>query len=339
LPASTRELHPVDFAVAIERFHAEYDGQNPELVDALGHADFLRTVPQIDLIAVTEGPGLEPALWTGIVCARMLSTLWDIPVRPINHMEGHIVGSLLRDDQAYGSWQTLHPVALPALALLISGGHTELVRIDAVGGPYAIIGATKDDAVGEAFDKAARLLGLPYPGGPHMARLAHEAWEEKTPAPANLDGSPLHLPRPMISSKDLDFSFSGLKTAVLYAVRAAEKSGPLSDAFKKGLAREFEQAVTETLDAKLHSAIELTGAQTLIVGGGVIANHVLRKRFTDIASEYAIPAYMPSRHISGDNALMIALAGSIEALNTKKGLAADASRPLKADGTKKLSDR
>ena len=277
--------------------------------------------------------------------SNLLSELWNVPVTPTDHMEGHIVGSLLREDQAYGSWQTLHPLDLPGLAFLISGGHTELVRIDALGGPYQIIGRTKDDAVGEAFDKTARVLGLPYPGGPHIAMLAHQAWEENIPAPINPDGTPLKLPRPMINSKDLDFSFSGLKTAVLYAVRAEDKSGingssanALSDSFKMGLAREFTQAVTETLDAKLRAALEQTGAKTLIVGGGVSANHVLRKRFQDTASEYAIPAYMPSRHISGDNALMIALAAAIEAQNAYSGAKKPAQgRALSADGTKKLS--
>jgi N6-L-threonylcarbamoyladenine synthase len=170
---------------------------------------------------------------------------------------------------------------------------------------YTIVGKTKDDAVGEAFDKVARLLGLPYPGGPHIAKLAHEAWEAKIP-------SPLSLPRPMIGSGNLDFSFSGLKTAVLYAVRDEMKKEQLSDTFKKGLAYEFEQAVADTLEAKLASAIDATGAQSIIIGGGVSANHVLRQRFEKVAKEYGLPLYMPSRHISGDNALMIALAGALD---------------------------
>ena len=293
---------------------------NPDLMESITHATFLYDKLPIDAIAVTEGPGLEPALWVGISFARILSDLWGVPLIPVNHMEGHVVGSLLTE-APYGTWQALKPLQFPAVALLISGGHTELIEISGIG-KYTIIGQTKDDAVGEAFDKVARLLGLPYPGGPHISKLAHEAWEQKIP-------SPLTLPRPMISSKDLDFSFSGLKTAVLYAVREnSDATGTLSDIFKKGLAYEFEQAVAETLESKLRDAIEKIGARTIIIGGGVSANHVLRARFQGLADEYGIPLYMPSQHISGDNALMIALAA---ALDTNAH-----SRPLKADGTKRL---
>ena len=305
----------------------ELKDQNPDLVESFAGANFFDKIPNIDRIAVTEGPGLEPALWVGINFARLLGVRWNIPVIPVNHMEGHIVGSLLCDDVPYGSWQTLKELPLPAVALLISGGHTELIRIDALQ-KYEIIGQTKDDAVGEAFDKAARLLGLPYPGGPHISKLAHEAWEQKIP-------SPLKLPRPMINSGDLDFSFSGLKTAVLYVVRAnSAADGSLTENFKKGLAREFEQAVSETLDAKLRAAIEKVGARAVIVGGGVSANHVLRKRFTTTAAEFGIPLYLPSAHISGDNALMIALAGALG--SHKNGENGNTSRALTADGTKRL---
>ncbi|MEK7642136.1 MAG: tRNA (adenosine(37)-N6)-threonylcarbamoyltransferase complex transferase subunit TsaD [Patescibacteria group bacterium] len=277
------------------------------------------TKPRIDAIAVTEGPGLEPALWTGIVFAEKLGAEWKVPIIPVNHMEGHIVGSLIESDTPGGAWQKLKDLPLPSLALLISGGHTELVRIDSLF-HYAIIGATKDDAVGEAFDKVARLLGLPYPGGPHISKLADEARKDGL-------ASSVKLPRPMIHSKDLHFSFSGLKTAVLYAVRDAEKAGIFDDVFKKSLAREFEDAIVETLDTKLRSAIEETGAQSLIIGGGVSANRMLREQFTIIATEFGIPLYMPSPHISGDNALMIALAGALNGTPSNK---------LRAHGTKKL---
>lgn len=332
------------FSESIETFKKEVAPQNPELFESFAAAEFLKTKPQVDRIAVTEGPGLEPALWVGITFARMLSKLWNIPVVPVNHMEGHVIGSLLPSDAANGAWQKLHPVNFPVLAFLISGGHTELVEITQAGRKekgersdspasllpasfsYDIIGQTKDDAVGEAFDKAARLLGLPYPGGPHLARLAHEAHEEKLP-------SPVPLPRPMINSGDLDFSFSGLKTAVLYATRkAADEKGNLSEAFKKGLAHEFETAVADTLEAKLRAAIDKTGAKTLIVGGGVSANHVLRSRFETVAKEYTMPVYLPSRHISGDNALMIALAGAFHAHAQPK-----TPGELRAHGTKRLA--
>jgi len=327
------------FKDVIGSFKVELERANPDLYESLSHAEFLKNITAIDRIAVTEGPGLEPALWVGINFARILGALWNVPIIPVNHMEGHIVGSLLPSDVANGAWQKLHNLPLPAIALLISGGHTELVKISTSSNSilhipysYTIIGQTKDDAVGEAFDKAARLLGLPYPGGPHIARLSHEAYLEKIPAP-------IKLPRPMIKSGNLDFSFSGLKTAVLYAVRDAEKAGIVGDnakdpakteAWKRGLAREFENAVADVLDSKLRSAIEKSSARSVIIGGGVAANHVLRTRFEKTAKEYGIPIFMPSRHISGDNALMIALAAALD-----EKLPAG-SRELRADGTKRL---
>lgn len=301
--------------------------QNPDLWETIKDADFLKEIPNIDKIAVTEGPGLEPALWVGINFAQIIGALWSIPIIPINHMEGHIIGSLLNSNVNINDWQTLKPLQFPAIALLISGGHTELVKIENdiksnQAFKYSIIGQTKDDAVGEAFDKTARLLGLPYPGGPHISKLALQAKEQNII-------STIKLPRPMLNSGNLDFSFSGLKTAVLYAVRENTMiDGTIDDAFKRGLAREFEEAVTETLVAKLRSAIEITGAQTIIIGGGVSANMILRAEFTKLAEEYGIPIYLPTQHISGDNALMIALSG---ALNTNTH-----AIPLKANGTMKL---
>lgn len=281
----------------------------------------------IDAIAVTEGPGLEPALWTGISFAEKLGKEWQVPVIPINHMEGHIVGSLLHSDKPDGKWQQLKKLPLPSLALLISGGHTELVHITGDSNQnfhYKIIGSTKDDAVGEAFDKVARMLGLPYPGGPHLSKLADTARQ-------NGIVSTIKLPRPMIHSKNLDFSFSGLKTAVLYTIRNAEKTDNLDDKFKMGLAREFEDSVSETLGSKLNDAIEQTNAQSLIIGGGVSANIELCNKFVEIADKFGISIFIPSKHISGDNALMIALAG---ALNNNHS---QINRPLRANGTKRLS--
>ncbi len=303
--------------------------QNPELFGSVAAAEFLAHKPRIDAIAVTEGPGLEPALWVGITFARMLGELWNVPIIPINHMEGHIVGSLLPSDAANGAWQKLFPLPLPALAFLISGGHTQLVRVNTIG-HYDILGETKDDAVGEAFDKVARLLGLPYPGGPYIAEYAERARTEGIM-------SPVKLPRPMITSGTLEFSFSGLKTAVLYATRTAPRdaNGAIDPTWKKGLALEFETAVTETLSAKLRAALDETGAGALIVGGGVSANHTLRSAFTSIAQEYGIPAYMPSRHISGDNALMIAVAAALRG-NTNSGSDSTTSGSLRAQGTKRL---
>ncbi len=216
----------------LANFANKIKDKNPDLAVSLESADFLKNIPEINSIAVTEGPGLEPTLWVGITFAKILSDLWNIPVIPINHMEGHIVGSLLASDKADGNWQKLKELPLPAISLLISGGHTELVLVekatsDTMGAfKYNILGQTKDDAVGEAFDKSARLLGLPYPGGPHVSHLADEARKDGLT-------STVTLPRPMIKSGDLDFSFAGLKTAVLYAVRKAEKSATLDENFKK----------------------------------------------------------------------------------------------------------
>ena len=325
---SYSKINDDDFNSTIESFKTDLEPSNPDLFESLKGASFLKDVPKIDRIAVTEGPGLEPALWVGISFARFISALWNITVIPVNHMEGHIYGSLLESDTPYGAWQKLKPVTFPALALLISGGHTELVKIGRKDNPrnvslsglqYTIIGKTKDDAVGEAFDKVARLLGLPYPGGPHISMLSRQAAEQNIK-------SPIKLPRPMIGSGDMDFSFSGLKTAVLYAVRAQGRA--LTDDFKKGLAQEFEQSVSETLDFKLRKSIEYVDAKTLIIGGGVSANTMLRKGFQKTADEFDMPLYLPSTHVSGDNALMIALAGSFHAN--------DSIRDLEADGTKQL---
>jgi N6-L-threonylcarbamoyladenine synthase len=314
------------FENKISTIKSDLEIRNTDLASSFVDTDFLKNIPIIDKIAVTEGPGLEPALWVGISFAKVLSELWSIPIIPINHMEGHVLGSLLDPEIKNGEWQKLKELNFPAVALLISGGHTELIKItrDKQAFPlkYEIIGQTKDDAVGEAFDKTARLLGLPYPGGPHISKLANEAEKENI----KLD---IKLPRPMIDSKDLDFSFSGLKTAVLYAVRNQEKDkGSLDNNFKKGLAREFEESVNETLVKKLRKSIELVGARTIIVGGGVIANTRLRNSFEDLAKEYALPIYLPSKHVSGDNALMIALAGALGAEDYKG--------EINAQGTKKL---
>jgi len=319
-----------ELSTVLETFKSELSKTNPDLWQSLQGASFLSYVPNIDMIAVTEGPGLEPTLWVGINFARILGTIWNIPVVPVNHMEGHVVGSLLKSDLPYGTWQCLSEPALPALSFLISGGHTELVQVNNIGGNdqgrYEILGQTKDDAVGEAFDKVARLLGLPYPGGPHVSKLAHEAYEAGIV-------SPVKLPRPMIASDDLNFSFAGLKTAVLYAVQKATAKNEFTDEYKKGLAYEFEQAVAETLETKLRKAILETDAKSLIIGGGVSANHLLRKRFQAITVEYGIELFLPSLHISGDNALMIALAGALD--HTKSG--PTDVRPLVAHGNKRLS--
>lgn len=298
--------------------------QNPDLLEHLLGSIFINEKPDIDAIAVTEGPGLEPALWVGIAFAEALGKIWQVPVIPIDHMEGHIVGSLLPSEAMSHSWTRLSEFESPALSLLISGGHTELVYMDRIGS-YKIIGETLDDALGEAYDKTARLLGLSYPGGPHVARLANEAR-------INNILSQVRLPRPMIHSDNNDFSFSGLKTAVLYAVRQAprDKDGNIENFWVMGLAREFEDAVSEVLVRKTENALELSGAKTLIVGGGVSINGFLRNALENMCSSKNVKAFFPARHISGDNALMIALACALKS--------APPERSLRASGTKRISD-
>jgi N6-L-threonylcarbamoyladenine synthase len=250
--------------------------------------------PNIDLIAVTSGPGLEPALWVGISAAVALGTLWRVPVLPTNHMEGHIVSVLMENSDN-------RPVEFPALALLVSGGHTELVSVTDWG-TYKTIGQTRDDAVGEAFDKVARMLNLPYPGGPEISKLAEEAVAKNLPKIAN-------LPRPMIHTDNLDFSFSGLKTAVLYYLR--DNPNVINDHEQIcDLAREFQNAVIDVLITKTKRAIEQTGAHTLIIGGGVISNTALRTACKQLEHEYTdLIVRVPTHALSTDNALMIACAG------------------------------
>ena len=252
--------------------------------------------PDIDLIAVTSGPGLEPALWVGINFARALSYVWNIPLVPINHMEGHILSSIFTEDK-------IPPISFPALALLISGGHTEMVLMK-TWGDYTCIGETRDDAVGEAFDKVARILDLPYPGGPEIGARAEHAREKNLPVFTT-------LPRPMIDSDNLDFSFSGLKTAVRYAVQ--DKT--LTEDEINSVACEFEDAVTEVLQKKVGKAINAYGIQTLIVGGGVSANTHIRDTFTNcFKKEYPdLAVYFPPQKLSTDNSIMIALAGHVHA--------------------------
>jgi N6-L-threonylcarbamoyladenine synthase len=263
----------------------------------------------VDAIAVTQGPGLEPALWTGIVFAKELGEKWNVPVIPTNHMEGHMLSPLLHLGERSG-------VRFPAIALLISGGHTQLVKIN-VWGSYEIMGDTKDDAVGEAFDKVARILGLPYPGGPEISKQAESSRLRQSV-------SPFACPRPMLHSKDFNFSFSGLKTHVLYAV---QKIGMPTAEQVQEIAHGFEDAVTEVLVKKTFNAIEKSGAETLILGGGVVANKHVRNTFETLCKDKNITLLLPTHEASTDNALMIAAAGYVEFLQNKT-LGTD----FKADG-------
>jgi N6-L-threonylcarbamoyladenine synthase len=279
---------------------------------------------KIDFLAVTNGPGLPPALWVGVNFAKVISILFghfekSIPIYPINHMEGHIIGAVSKSTTTPGGQShvprppgvvvQIPDLKYPALCLLISGGHTELV-LNTEPQKYQKIGETQDDAVGEAYDKVARLLGLPYPGGPEIGRLA------KVGRDTNVKS--LDFPRPMIHSKDLNFSFSGLKTHILYYTQKIIDSPPLEggvDVVRGGLdeqdkieiATEFEEAVKDVLIYKTRKAISETGAQTLVVGGGVASNTYLKENFEKLANEIGVELYISTKELSTDNALMIAL--------------------------------
>ena len=275
--------------------------------------------PSIEMIAVTSGPGLEPALWVGINFAKALAYLWDIKVVPVDHMEGHILASVF-DGHKLASLQ------FPALSLLVSGGHTELILMEDWG-QYKKIGQTRDDAVGEAFDKVARMLGIPYPGGARIGELAEQARKEEISEFAK-------LPRPMLHSSDLDFSFSGLKTAVLYAT----KDKTLTDDDKKAIARDFEDAVVEVLIKKVSKAIIEHHAESVIVGGGVSANTRLRNEISKLDASLLFPSlkiYLPNPELSTDNSIMIALAGHAR---MSEALTAEVfTTTIKADGNRSLS--
>jgi N6-L-threonylcarbamoyladenine synthase len=238
---------------------------------------------QIDGIAYTAGPGLVGALLTGAAFAHGLSLGWRVPALGIHHLEAHLLAPLLESPSP----------PLPHVALLVSGGHTMLIDVRGIGA-YRILGATRDDAAGEAFDKTAKLLGLPYPGGPELARLAQQ-------------GRPgiFSFPRPMLDRPGLEFSFSGLKTAVMLAVRAT----PLADQTRADIARAVEDAIVATLTAKALRALESTGYPALVVAGGVGANRTLRTRLTQEAAAIGVRTYFPRLEFCTDNAAMVAVAG------------------------------
>lgn len=304
--------------------------------------------PAIDAIAVTVGPGLEPALWVGINFARALATLWDLPIIPINHMEGHIYSAMLQQSGVKPKLQKSNfkqiknfefkKPKFPALALLVSGGHTELVLMKGIG-KYTIIGETLDDAVGEAFDKTARLLGLPYPGGPQIARLAQstqtsaDSTQNNAEVKSEIKNTQLiiKLPRPMLHSKDFNFSFSGLKTAVLYMVRDLKKQHTLKD-IRPAIANEFQNAAIEVLVSKTISAAKKYKAHAILLGGGVSANKKLRKDLKDASQKNNIPLFVSPLSLTGDNALMIAVAGFFNQKKAKKKFSS-----LKADAHMRLS--
>jgi N6-L-threonylcarbamoyladenine synthase len=261
----------------------------------------------LDAIAVTQGPGLATSLHTGIDAAKSLSLALGIPLLPVNHMEAHIYANFIESG-----------VSLPALILVVSGGHTMLVLMKKHG-QYKILGNTLDDAAGEAFDKTAKVIGLGYPGGPLISKLAQ-------------DGNPaaFKFPRPMIKSGNLDFSFSGLKTAVLYE---AQKHMPLTKQMKNDLAASLQAAIVDVLIAKTQTAAEQYNPRTLMLGGGVAANKQLREHFIVLANRLGLNYSIPPMVYCTDNAAMIGLAAHYRIQNKKaqftNNFSAEPNLPLK----------
>lgn len=243
---------------------------------------------ELDAIAYTAGPGLVGALMVGAATAHGLARALTIPVLGVHHMEGHLLAPML---------ETQRP-DFPFVALLVSGGHTQLVEVRGLG-DYRLLGESVDDAAGEAFDKAARMLSLPYPGGPHMARLAEHG-----------DPKRFRFPRPMTDRPGLDFSFSGLKTHTLTAVRRLASEGTLDERTRADLARAFEEAAVDTLVIKCRRALDQTGLKRLVVAGGVSANRRLRERLDDALARRGACAFYPRGRFCTDNGAMIAYAGA-----------------------------
>ena len=274
--------------------HAVYGGVVPEIASRDHVRMLLPLIQRVmsdagverpDAIAYTAGPGLVGALMVGGGMAAGLGLAWDCPVVPVHHMEGHLLAPMLEET----------PPEFPFLALLVSGGHSMLITVRALG-DYRLLGTTVDDAVGEAFDKTAKLLGLGYPGGPALAALAEDG-----------DEKAYGLPRPMLNKPGFDFSFSGLKTAVMLEVRKAESDGRLA-ACKADLAASFQRAAVDTLVAKSLRAARAEGLERIVVAGGVGANRLLRK---EMAERFEGEVYYPRLAFCTDNGAMIAVAGAL----------------------------
>ncbi len=297
----------------------------------------------VDAIMVTYGPGLEMSLWTGITFAKELAQKWKVPLMPVNHMEGHVLSVFGKEK---GTFKIPLPkkgeqkkIKTPILTLLVSGGHTQLV-LSKKWMNYKIIGETLDDAVGEAFDKVARMLDLPYPGGPQISKLAEEKRKhlkelEDFSGPRNSLSlsQPDHeksssssyvkisLPRPMLHTKDFNFSFSGLKTAVLYLIRDLGGIEKINQNTKKQIALEFENATIECLTYKTKKAIEKYETKTLIVAGGVAANKYLQNEMLKVVRQdlttKKIKVLFPPKELIGDNSIMIGIAGYLNYVKNK----------------------
>src|SRR5690606_17727934 len=277
--------------------HQAYGGVVPELASrdhirrvlpltTAGLAEAGSSLAEVDVVAYTRGPGLAGALLVGAGVACALGAALDKPVLGVHHLEGHLLSPFLSSD----------PPEFPFVALLVSGGHTQLMRVEGVG-RYAILGETIDDAAGEAFDKSAKLMGLGYPGGPALSRLAEQG-----------SATAFKLPRPLLHSGDLDFSFAGLKTAVL---TQAKKLGDELPARKADLAASTEAAIVEVLVKKSLAALAQTGLQRLVVAGGVGANRHLREQLNAACAARSVRVHYPELHLCTDNGAMIAMAAAM----------------------------
>ncbi len=330
------------------------------LEQVLLEAKLNKKASPMELIAVTYGPGLEMCLWEGITFAKELAKKWNVPLIPTDHMEGHICSVFGKKHNANEPQKKtkakfkIPAIKTPILSLLVSGGHTQLI-LSKKWLDYEIIGETLDDAIGEAYDKVARMLGLPYPGGPEISKLADKARKEVGHAHegglGRSDGSEqrkfspenfraesgrmanFSLPRPMLKSKDFNFSYSGLKTAVLYLIRDLGGLEKLSEETKQAIALEFETAAIECIIYKTAKAIEQYKIKTVIVGGGVSGNTHLRNEMQKVVGD-KIKLYMPEKNLSGDNSLMIGIAGYLEYIKNKKKV--PKPETIKADGNVKL---
>jgi len=250
-------------------------------------ADAKTTSGDLNGVAYTAGPGLIGALLTGAALGRSLAYAWNVPAIAVHHLEGHLLAPLLESD----------PPPFPHLALLVSGGHTMLIDV-AAPRSYAVLGETRDDAAGEAFDKSAKLLGLPYPGGPELAKLASSGKSAR-----------FAFPRPMVDRAGLEFSFSGLKTAVSLAVKEHTRNGAIDETTRADIAASVQEAIVDTLVSKTLRALEQTGYEAIVVAGGVGANRRLRERLAAAAARQGAKVFYPRIEFCTDNAAMIAVAG------------------------------
>jgi len=280
--------------------HSQYGGVVPALAARLHNKklpvmlkEFInRNDREINAIAVTVGPGLEPSLYVGVNLATLLAEVLGVPLIPVNHMHGHMFSGLL-DENLVGTV----PTEYPFIAYTISGGHTELVLVKAYN-DYEIVGITQDDAAGEAFDKVAKMLNLPYPGGPKVSKLAETG-----------DSEAIQFPRPMLNSGDGRMSFSGLKTAVLYYIK---DNPPQNEQDIANICASFEQAVIDVLVAKLNWAVNTYNIRQVIIGGGVTSNLKLRQSFENYATQNGVNLIIPNKILSTDNAIMIGVVACLD---------------------------